>query len=78
MMAEAAQDLILPAQLNMLRDAAAPSTALGMALLRELLRLHRLFEEAQILVIPYKGPILASVAYEVLFAANTSDLDFIL
>jgi Uncharacterised nucleotidyltransferase len=48
-----------------------------MALLRELLRLHQLFEAAQILVIPYKGPLLAWVAYGSFIRREYSDLDFI-
>jgi len=73
----AAQDLISPAQLNVLREATVPSTAAGMALLRELLHLLRLFEAAQILVIPYKGPLLAWVAYGSFIRREYSDLDFI-
>src|ERR1700722_472925 len=71
-----AQDLISPAQLSVLREATAPSTATGMALLRELLRLHQFFEAAQILVIPYKGPILGCVAYGSFICREYSDLDF--
>jgi hypothetical protein len=70
------QDLISSAQLNELREATAPSTATGMTLLRELLRLHQLFEAAQILVIPYKGPLLAWVAYGSFIRREYSDLDF--
>ena len=72
-----AQDLISPAQLSVLREAAASSAAAGMALLRELLRLHRLFDAAQILAIPYKGPLLAWVAYGSFTRREYSDLDFI-
>jgi hypothetical protein len=72
-----AQDLISPAQLNVLREATVHSTRAGMALLRELLRLHRIFEAAQILVIPYKGPLLAWVAYGSFIRREYSDLDFI-
>jgi len=72
-----AQDLISPEQLNVLREATAPSKAAGMALLRELLRLHRLFDAAQILLIPYKGPLLAWVAYGSFIRREYSDLDFI-
>jgi hypothetical protein len=71
-----AQDLISPALLNVLRGAAAPSTFVGMALLWELLHLHQLFEAAQILVIPYKGPVLAWVAYGSFIRREYSDLDF--
>ena len=72
-----AQDLVSPAQLNLLREAQAPFTATGMALLRELLCLHRLFELTQILVIPYKGPLLARVAYGSVVRRAYSDLDFV-
>ena len=71
-----AEDLISPAQLNVLRVATAPSTAAGMTLLREMLHLHRLFEAAQIVVIPYKGPLLAWVAYGSFIRREYSDLDF--
>jgi hypothetical protein len=70
------QDLISPEQLHVLRVATAPSTAAGMALLREMLHLHRLFEAAQILVIPYKGPLLAWLAYGSFIRREYSDLDF--
>lgn len=72
----AAQDLISPAQLNMLREATVSSTSAGMALLRELLRLHQVFEAAQILVVPYKGPVLAWVAYGSFIRREYLDLDF--
>ena len=51
-----AQDLISPAQLNVLRGRRRLPRLVGMALLWELLHLHQLFEAAQIPVIPYKGP----------------------
>lgn len=75
--AGAAEDMISPAQLNLLREATAPSTSAGMALLRELLRLHQLFGDAQIPVIPYKGPVLAWVAYGSFIRREYSDLDFV-
>jgi hypothetical protein len=74
--AGAGQDLISLEQLKMLREVTTPSTADGMALLRELLRLHQAFEAAQILVIPYKGPLLAWVAYGSFIRREYSDLDF--
>src|SRR5580704_3137056 len=46
--AGAAEELISPEQLDVLRAATASTTAAGMALLRELLRLHRIFEAARI------------------------------
>jgi Uncharacterised nucleotidyltransferase len=73
----AAKDLVSPEQLNKLREATAPSTSAGMALLRELLHLHRLFEGAKILVIPYKGPLLAWVAYGSFIRREYQDLDFL-
>src|SRR4029077_923403 len=75
--ASAAEDLISTEQLNALRQATVHSTAAGLALLRELLHLHRLFEDAHILVIPYKGPMLAWVAYGSFIRREYSDLDFI-
>jgi hypothetical protein len=74
--AGAAQDLISPEQSNELRKAAAPSTAAGMALVRELLRLHQAFQAEQIPVIPYKGPLLAWVAYGSFIRREYQDLDF--
>jgi hypothetical protein len=71
-----AQDLISPAQLEKLRETAAPSMTAGKTLLWELIRLHRLFEAAQILVIPYKGPVLAWVAYGSFLRREYLDLDF--
>jgi len=71
-----AQDLISPAGLDLLREATATSTASGMALVRELFRLHRVFEAAQIRVVPYKGPVLSWVAYGSFVRREYSDLDF--
>src|ERR1700720_18402 len=73
--AGAATDLVSPEQLNRLREATTHSTATGMALLRELLRLHQVFEAAKIPVIPYKGPLLAWVAYGSLIRREYQDLD---
>src|ERR1700686_5403958 len=42
----AAQDLISPSQQQLLREAAHSSSANGLTLVRELLRLHQLFEAA--------------------------------
>jgi hypothetical protein len=75
--AGAAGDLISSEQLNVLRQATARSTAAGMALLHELLRLHQIFEAAPFPVIPYKGPVLAWVAYGSFIRREYSDLDFI-
>jgi hypothetical protein len=75
-LAGTARDLISPEQLNAWRQATAPSMTAGMVLLRELLRLHPLFEGAQIPVIPYKGPLLAWVAYGNFLRREYLDLDF--
>jgi hypothetical protein len=76
-LASTARDLISPYQLNALRQATALSMTAGMVLLRELLSLHRSFEDAQIPVIPYKGPLLAWVAYGNFLLREYLDLDFI-
>jgi len=73
----AAQDLISLEQLKALRDTTTHSTAAGMALLRELLCLHRSFDAANILAIPYKGPLLAWIAYGSFIRREYSDLDFL-
>ena len=77
MIAGSSRDLVSPAQLSELRATTAHSTRAGMALLHELLRLHRLFEAAQIPAIPYKGPLLAWVAYGSFIRREYSDLDFV-
>jgi hypothetical protein len=77
-LAGTARDLLSPEQLNVLREATSPSTAAGMALLQELLRLHRVFEGAQIPAISYKGPLLAWVAYGSFIRREYLDLDFVL
>src|SRR5579863_1754126 len=77
MIACAAEDLTSPELLKELRAATTRSTAGGLTLLRELLRLHLLFEDAKIPVIPYKGPLLAWVAYGSYIRREYSDLDFI-
>ena len=75
--AAGSRDLIPPEQLNLLRARTVPRAAAGMALSRELLRLHELFEDAQIPAIPFKGPLLAWVAYGNFIRREYSDLDFI-
>lgn len=72
-----AQDLVSPDELKELRQVAAPSMTAGMVLLRELLRLHPQFVAAQIPVIPYKGPLLAWVAYGNFLRREHLDLDFV-
>ena len=72
----AAQDLISPAVQQLLRETAHSSSAKGLALLHELLRLYQMFEAAQIPVIPYKGPMLAWLAYGSFVRRELLDLDF--
>jgi hypothetical protein len=74
--ASAAPDLISPAVQRILRDSAYASSANGMKLLLELLRIHQLFEVAQIPAIPYKGPVLAHLAYGSFVRREFLDLDF--
>ncbi len=74
--AASAQDLVPPAQMRVLREAAGTCAENGMSFLLELLRLYQLFEEAQIPVIPYKGPVLAWVEYGSHIHRNYGDLDF--
>ena len=76
-LAATARDLISSEQVNVLRQAAAPSMTAGMVLLRELLHLYQLFDAAQIPVIPYKGPLLAWVAYGNFLRREYLDLDFV-
>jgi putative nucleotidyltransferase-like protein len=76
-LAGTARDLISPDELQVLRQATAPSMTAGMVLLRELLHLYQLFEAAQIPVIPYKGPLLAWVAYGNFLRREYLDLDFV-
>lgn len=73
----AAHDLVPAEQLKAMRQTAKPTIASGMVLLRELLRLQKLFEEAGLLVIPYKGPLLAQIAYGSFVRREYSDLDFV-
>lgn len=75
--AAAAQDLLSPAELKELRQVAAPSMTAGMVLLRELLRLYPQFEAAGIPAIPYKGPLLAWMAYGNFLRREYLDLDFV-
>jgi hypothetical protein len=72
------EDLVSAEQLSVLRADTQASTPAGMSYLRELLRLHQLFEAAQIPVIPYKGPVLAWIAYGSCLLREYSDLDFVI
>jgi Uncharacterised nucleotidyltransferase len=74
----AAQDLVSPEELQMLRDDARAASANTLPLVGELLRLHQHFEAAGISIIPYKGPVLATLAYGNFARRNYADLDFAL
>lgn len=74
--AAAASDLIPRSQQQSLREAAHSSTVNGMTLVSELLRLNQLFAAAKIPVIPYKGPVLAWLAYGSFVRREYIDLDF--
>ena len=69
-------DLISPSGQQLLREKVQVSAKNSLILLREMLRLYQLFEEAQIPAIPYKGPVLASLAYGSFAGREYSDLDF--
>lgn len=73
----AAKEFLSPDELNALRQVTAPSMGAGMVLLREMLRLYPLFEAAGIPVIPFKGPLLAWVAYGNFLRREYLDLDFV-
>jgi Uncharacterised nucleotidyltransferase len=62
----------------LLRDAARAAGANTLPLVGELLRLHQHFEAAGISIIPYKGPVLATLAYGNFARRNYADLDFAL
>lgn len=69
-------DLISPTQGELLREVAHASVSWAMSLVRELLRLSELFSTAQIPAIPYKGPMLAGLAYGSFIRRDYADLDF--
>lgn len=73
-----APDLVPEQQLQPLRDAVRASAASAMILVGELLRLMPQFEAAKISAIPYKGPVLATLAYGSFARREYSDLDIAL
>ena len=72
----AGADLISPAHQELLRETAHSAGRNSLALLQELLRLYERFEAARIPVIPYKGPVLAWLAYRNFARRDYVDLDF--
>jgi hypothetical protein len=73
---EIGADLISPSWQQSLREVVQVSAKNSFILLREMLRLYQLFEMAQIPAVPYKGPVLASLAYRSFSRREYSDLDF--
>jgi SAM-dependent methyltransferase len=72
-----APDLTIPAaQQHMLHEAARAPAMNALVLFAELLRIYPLFEAARIPVIPYKGPVLAWLAYGSIARRVYEDLDF--
>jgi Uncharacterised nucleotidyltransferase len=68
-------DLISPAQRQLLNDSVRATAANAMGLAGELVRVYRQFEAAGIPVVPYKGPVLATLAYGNVARRDYSDLD---
>ncbi len=75
---EIAPDLISPEQHRLLKATVRATVANAMGLAGELVRVYRRFEAAQIPVIPYKGPVLATLAYGNVARRDFTDLDIIL
>ena len=75
---EIAPDLISPAQRQLLIETVRATAAKAMGLTAELVRLYQRFEAAQIAAIPYKGPVLATIAYGNVARRDYTDLDIVL
>ena len=73
-----ALDLVSEEQLQALRGEVRASGANTLPLVKELLRLNQQFEAARIPAIPYKGPVLATIAYGNFACRGYADLDFVL
>jgi hypothetical protein len=68
----------LPAEhRNMLREAVRDSSRWSMVLLQEMFRLQERFESEEIPALPYKGPVLAWIAYGDFTRRACTDLDFV-
>lgn len=72
---EAAPDLVPPAVLEELRARAAEAAHAGLRLTAALLRLLDRMDAAGVRALPYKGPVLAVVAYGSVGLRSFSDLD---
>jgi hypothetical protein len=72
------EGLVPTVWLDSMRQYARESSRLALLLLSELLRIHEIFEAEQLLLIPYKGPVLSWLAYHSLTGRTFIDLDFVL
>jgi len=73
-----APDLVPPEQMKRLADAVRANVARCLILSAELIKIMELFQAADILAIPYKGPISAAQAYGDVTLREFEDLDIIL
>ncbi len=74
----AVEGVPLPAEhRNMLREAVRDSSRWSLILLQEMFRLHERFESEEIPALPYKGPVLAWLAYGDFTRRACTDLDFV-
>ena len=74
----AVEGVPLPAEhRNMLREAVRDSSRWSLILLQEMFRLYEQFESAEIPALPYKGPVLAWLAYGDFTRRACTDLDFV-
>jgi len=74
----AAADLVSVEELRPLRENVHAAGVTSLVLVGELLRVYQLFDNAEISIIPYKGPILATLACGNFARREYSDLDFAL
>jgi precorrin-6B methylase 2 len=75
----AVEGVPLPAEhRNMLREAVRDSSRWSMILLQEMFQLQERFDSEEIPVLPYKGPVLAWLAYGDFTRRACTDLDFVL
>ena len=74
----AVEGVPLPAERrNMLREAVRDSSRWSLILLQEMFRLYQQFESEEIPALPYKGPVLAWLAYGDFTRRACTDLDFV-
>ena len=73
----AAVDILLPEQIEQLNAAARASAFRGLKLTGELLKVFAAFETRGVLVLPYKGPVVAMQAYGDLSLRPFEDVDLL-